>query len=163
MVDARENAPRAATRDMFLDESGAVAVGRSIATALAAGIPGEPAGFAHLANEYGRLPLKQALRPPFVWRAKDSRSMRVCAAASKPNAHLQRRRRAALFAQGRNAADRRRHRQRSGADAERSGGAGTGWLLQGPVARKLVEGVRKLGGVWSMEDLAQYEVKERSR
>src|SRR5262245_39367431 len=49
MVDAREVAPQAATRDMFLDDKGNVVPGRSTSTALAAGIPGEAAGWAHLA------------------------------------------------------------------------------------------------------------------
>src|SRR5262245_5131707 len=44
MVDAREVAPKAATRDMFLDDQGNVVPGRSTATALAAAIPGEAAG-----------------------------------------------------------------------------------------------------------------------
>ena len=87
MVDAREVAPRAATRDMFLDEKGNVVPGRSTATALAAGIPGEPAGFAHLANEVRPAAAQdRACSPRFVWRAKDFRSTRVCAAASKPSA-----------------------------------------------------------------------------
>src|SRR3954470_4965227 len=63
MVDAREVAPLAATRDMFLDEQGNVVKGRSTDTALAAGIPGEPAGFAYLAQHYGKLPLKTSLEP----------------------------------------------------------------------------------------------------
>jgi len=63
MVDAREVAPRAATREMFLDENRNVVRGRSTVTALAAGIPGEAAGFAHIAQKYGRLPLKTSLQP----------------------------------------------------------------------------------------------------
>ena len=63
MVDAREVAPNAATRDMFLDDKGNVVPGRSTQTALAAGIPGEAAGFAHLATKYGRLPFKTSLQP----------------------------------------------------------------------------------------------------
>src|SRR5688500_2563331 len=63
MVDAREIAPKAATRDMFLDEKGSVVPGRSTQTALAAGIPGEAAGWAHLAKQYGKLPLKTSMQP----------------------------------------------------------------------------------------------------
>src|SRR5262249_25550162 len=62
-VDAREVAPAAATRDMFLDEKGEAVPGKSLDTALAAGIPGEPAAWAHLAEHYGRLPLRQSLAP----------------------------------------------------------------------------------------------------
>jgi gamma-glutamyltranspeptidase / glutathione hydrolase len=63
MIDAREVAPRAATRDMYLDKDGNPIRGLSTTTALAAGIPGEPAGLAHMATKYGRLPLKQSLQP----------------------------------------------------------------------------------------------------
>jgi gamma-glutamyltranspeptidase / glutathione hydrolase len=164
MVDARETAPRAATRDMFLDESGAVAIGRSIATALAAGIPGEPAGFAHLANQYGRLPLRQSLAP----------AVRLAREGFPLNARL------------RGGIEAKRNTFSSGAAAAvfLQNGAippigavirqpdlaqtlsalaeqGPDGFYKGPVARKLVDGVRKLGGVWSMEDLAQYKVKER--
>jgi len=63
VIDAREVAPQAATRDMFLDGSGMPVRGASTNTALAAGIPGEPAGLAMLQSKYGRLPLAQSLAP----------------------------------------------------------------------------------------------------
>src|SRR5688500_12005527 len=63
MVDAREVAPLAATHDMFLDAQGNVAKGRSTSTALAAGIPGEPAGFEYISKTYGKLPFKTVLQP----------------------------------------------------------------------------------------------------
>jgi gamma-glutamyltranspeptidase/glutathione hydrolase len=62
-VDAREVAPAAATRDMYLGPDGKPVAGLSTDTALAAGIPGEPAAFAHLAAKYGRLPLKLSMQP----------------------------------------------------------------------------------------------------
>ena len=62
-VDARERAPLAATRDMFLDAQGNAVRQRSIDGALAAAIPGLPAGLEHLAERYGRLPLSKSLAP----------------------------------------------------------------------------------------------------
>src|SRR3989304_8443453 len=62
MIDARERAPLAATRDMYLRD-GLPMPALSIDGALAAGIPGTPAALGHLAKKYGRLPLKQALAP----------------------------------------------------------------------------------------------------
>ena len=58
MIDAREKAPGAATRDMYLDSAGKPVAGASTAGPLAAGIPGEPAAFDYLARKYGKLPLK---------------------------------------------------------------------------------------------------------
>ena len=49
-VDAREVAPGAATRDMFLDDTGAVVPRASIDGAKAAAIPGLAAGLEHVAD-----------------------------------------------------------------------------------------------------------------
>jgi len=63
MIDLREMAPGAAHRDMYLDKDGNIVPGLSRDTALAAGIPGEAAGMAHLARKYGKLPLSVSLQP----------------------------------------------------------------------------------------------------
>ena len=62
-VDARETAPGAATRDMYLDGNGEPIRRASLSGPLAAGIPGLPAALEHIANKYGRLPLEQSLAP----------------------------------------------------------------------------------------------------
>ena len=49
VVDGRERAPLAATRDMFLDDDGDVVPDLSLTGALAAGIPGEVAALVHIA------------------------------------------------------------------------------------------------------------------
>src|SRR5690606_32333746 len=63
VVDGREVAPAAATRDMYLDAQGNPRPGITMNGPLAAGIPGEPAALAHLAKRYGRLPLATSLAP----------------------------------------------------------------------------------------------------
>jgi gamma-glutamyltranspeptidase / glutathione hydrolase len=63
MIDLREMAPAAATRDMFLDKDGNAVASLSRDSALAAGIPGEPAGLAYLAKKFGKLPLSVTLAP----------------------------------------------------------------------------------------------------
>ena len=63
MVDGREKAPAAASRDMYLNEDGVVIPGASINGPLAAGIPGVPAAIVHIAKKYGRLPLTKSLAP----------------------------------------------------------------------------------------------------
>ena len=63
MVDGRERAPLKAHKDMYLDDAGEVIRGASLNGPLAAGIPGEPAALAHIAQSYGRLPLSVSLRP----------------------------------------------------------------------------------------------------
>jgi gamma-glutamyltranspeptidase/glutathione hydrolase len=83
MLDAREKAPGAATRDMYLDKAGNEIENASIDGPLAAGIPGEPAAFDYLARKYGKLPLeaKPAAGDP-LWRGKAFPCMRACKAAS---------------------------------------------------------------------------------
>jgi gamma-glutamyltranspeptidase/glutathione hydrolase len=164
MVDAREVAPKAATRDMFLDEKGDVVPGRSTATALAAGIPGEAAGWAHLATKYGRLPLKASMQP----------AIRLAREGFPLNTRL------------RGGIEAKRNLFQAGAAAKiflvKGEVPAVGTIIkqpelaqiltavaeQGPdafykgaVAKRIVEGVRKLGGIWSLEDFAAYRVAER--
>jgi gamma-glutamyltranspeptidase len=63
MLDAREKAPGAASRDMYLDKAGNPIENASIYGALSSAIPGEPAAFEYLARKYGKLPLKRSLEP----------------------------------------------------------------------------------------------------
>ena len=63
MIDGRERAPLAATRNMYLDEDGKVIPGASIDGPLSAGIPGVPAAIEHLAlkgrrDPFGALEIK---------------------------------------------------------------------------------------------------------
>lgn len=62
-IDARERAPLAATRDMYLDENGQVRPKSSVDGPLAAAIPGLPEGLAHLSGRYGKVPLSVSLEP----------------------------------------------------------------------------------------------------
>src|SRR5205809_189366 len=52
-IDYRETAPRAATRDMFLDENGAYDPKKSRDSGLAVGVPGTVAGLALALKKYG--------------------------------------------------------------------------------------------------------------
>ena len=63
MIDGRETAPLAATRDMYLDKAGDVIPGLSVDGAKAAGIPGEPAALVYMANTFGKLSLAKSLAP----------------------------------------------------------------------------------------------------
>ena len=168
-VDAREVAPAAATRDMYLDAAGNPIEGLSTRSAKAAGIPGEPAGWDHIAKTYGRLPLVASLEPAIqlarkgheispkryaeIAEALESEGLsggvnrdfsRIFLVAGKapPAGHVVRYPELAksleVLAKG-------------GADA----------FYRGPFTRRLVQGVQKLGGIWTVDDLANYRVVER--
>lgn len=166
MIDAREMAPGAATRDMYLDANGEVAPGRSMNGALAAGIPGTPAGLVHLAEHYGRLPLASSLAPAIRY-ARDGFAVtphyRIMAGfrteAMKANPETAR----IFLADGAPPADGTLLKQPDlAATLARLAAHGRDGFYAGALAARLVDGVRAGGGIWSVEDLARYEVVERT-
>lgn len=164
-VDARETAPAAATRDMYLDKNGEPIQRASLSGPLAAGIPGLPAALEHIAKNYGRLPLAQSLAP----------AIRLAREGLPVDAGVQRRLRgftrmgspseafAAIFMPGGEApAPGSMVRQPDLADTlEILSAEGAAGFYAGPRAELLVKGVRDAGGIWSLEDLAAYRVVER--
>jgi len=60
-LDYREKAPLAATKNMFLDESGNIIEGKSTATPLAIGVPGTVAGIFEVHKKMGTLPIEEIL------------------------------------------------------------------------------------------------------
>ena len=164
MVDGREVAPAAASRDMFLDARGNVVAGLSTTSALGAGIPGEPAAFAYIAAKYGRLPLKRSLQPA-ITLAKEgfplNERLRGGVEAkrgtfSKGDAGKFFLKNGAVPEVG--AVIRQPDLARTLSMLAEQGARG---FYQGPLAKRLVDGVHQLGGNWSLEDLAKYQVKER--
>jgi gamma-glutamyltranspeptidase/glutathione hydrolase len=165
MLDGRERAPLAADRDLFLDQAGAVIPGRSIDGALAAGIPGEPAALVHLARHYGRLPLEVSLRPS-IELAREGfevdtyyRRMakwRLGVLRAHPASASQ------FLQQGEVPALGALIKQPELADTlEKIAQQGSDGFYKGEIARRLVDGVRAAGGIWSLEDLSRYRVVER--
>jgi gamma-glutamyltranspeptidase/glutathione hydrolase len=169
VVDAREVAPAAATRDMFIDAAGNPVEGLSTRHAKAAGIPGEPAGWQHLATYYGRLPLAASLAPAIrlaregfvidaAMRNDLDRTLRDEGHLEGPRSEFAR----TYLVNGE--APPVGHRLRlpdlaRSLDVLAHGGADA--FYRGASARKLVRGVRDLGGIWTLEDLAGYRVIER--
>ncbi|MFV0276564.1 MAG: gamma-glutamyltransferase, partial [Parahaliea sp.] len=62
-IDYRETAPAAATRELFLDDSGAVDRLRVYFSHQSAGVPGTVAGLLYAQQKYGRLTRQQVLAP----------------------------------------------------------------------------------------------------
>jgi len=65
MIDARERAPLNSTADLYLDNLGNPIPRLSIDGALAAGIPGLPAGLAFLNGNYGTMSFEETLEFAF--------------------------------------------------------------------------------------------------
>ena len=69
-LDYREEAPGAAERDMYLDESGEVIEGSSENGHLAAGVPGTVDGMVRAHKKYGSLPWEELVEPAVQLAAK---------------------------------------------------------------------------------------------
>ncbi len=164
-IDAREKAPAAATRDMYLDAQGNPNRDLAVNGPLAAGIPGLPAGLVHLATNYGRLPLSRSLAPAirlardgWVFSSKNASMLgfRKGVLARSPAA-------AKLFLPG-GEVPKPGTRMRN-PDYARTlqllAQQGADGFYRGAFARKLADGVRKAGGIWTADDLADYRVVER--
>ncbi len=69
-LDFRETAPAAATRDMYLDDTGNVLKGESLTGWRASGVPGTVAGLDHALTKFGTLP-RAAVMAPAIALARD--------------------------------------------------------------------------------------------
>ncbi len=165
MIDGRERAPLAAARDMYLDKSGTVVEGLSINGPLAAGIPGEPAALDHIAAKYGRLPLTKSLAPaiklaeegfPVDAIYQRLAGFRLAALQASPEAQR-------IFLKDSKPPELDSLiRQPELANTLRLlATQGRDGFYRGELAKQLVEGVRKAGGIWQLRDLEEYKVVER--
>ena len=164
MLDGRERAPLSAFRDMYLDAGGAV-TSASLEGPLSAGIPGAPAALAHLAGRYGRLPMERSLAP----------AIRLAREGFEVTSHYRR-------MAGMRLAQLRRYPSSANVflkngDApppgyrilqpdlartlERLAQEGKAGFYSGRLADLLVNAVRAAGGIWTLADLASYQVRER--
>lgn len=165
MIDGREKAPLRAHKDMYLDKSGNVIKGLSLNGPMAAGIPGVPAGIEHLVKNYGRLSLKDVLQPAidqandgFIVSERYQKLMgfRRDVVRTYPEA-------AAIFLKNNEIPEKGfvvvqkdlAKTLKAIANQGRSG------FYDGPVARKMVDSVKKNGGIWETQDLLNYQVIER--
>ena len=163
-IDFRESAPAALTPKSFeVDGEPDPSLART--GGLAVGVPGEVAGLAHMMERFGELPFARAVAPAcrlahagfalgwfvadragfFAERADDAQ---VLAPWLYPGGEPA----------SRGDIVRRPRLARTLAHIGRHGPAG---FYRGPVARDLVDTVRKAGGVMTLNDLKGYEVIER--
>lgn len=166
MVDGRERAPLAASRDMYLDAAGEVVAGRSIDGPLAAAIPGAPAALVHIAERYGRLPLARSLAPAIRYAREGFEvsehyrrmaSFRQEALRASPAAA------ATFLKEGAVPPPGHRIRQPElAATLERLAREGRRGFYAGATAKLLLNGVRAAGGIWSERDLREYRALERA-
>ena len=165
MVDGREQAPAAAHKDMYLNEDGSVNRDLAVNGPLAAAIPGEVAGLAHIADKYGKLGLARNLQPAIrIARAGFGVYQKYHLMAGWKQESMLRWRGAgeALLDEGR--VPEIGHIIKLPDLAwvlEQIAQKGADGFYKGEVAEKLVNGVRAAGGIWTLDDLLAYRVHER--
>lgn len=164
-LDFREMAPAKASRDMYLDEKGDVAAGRSLYTHLAVGVPGTVAGMEHALKKWGSMPLEQVIQPAIELAENGyivSNSLAENLAATKESLGKWDTTKAIFFRDGeplkagdllvqKDLAESMRLIAKEGADA----------FYKGKIADQIVAEMGKHDGLITKEDLANYKVVER--
>jgi gamma-glutamyltranspeptidase/glutathione hydrolase len=165
MLDGREKAPLAAHKDMFVNSQGEVVKGLSKDGVLSAGIPGMPAAIVHLSEKYGRLPLAQTLQPAiryaqqgFVIGERHRKLLKFRLAILQSNAQT-----ASIFLDDNQVPKERSVlRQTDLANTlKRIAQFGRKGFYAGEVGDRLIKQVGKASGIWTAEDLKNYQIVER--
>ena len=166
MLDAREYAPESATPEQFLDKKGELDRDRSMNGPWSAGIPGLPAALVELAGKHGRLPLRQSLAPairiaregfPVYARMAKGYASRREIMDRYPGT------REVYLRNGKPIAEGDLFRQPELAHTlELLAAKGFDGFYRGETARKLIKGVNQAGGRWTAQELAAYQVKQRT-
>jgi gamma-glutamyltranspeptidase/glutathione hydrolase len=82
VIDYRERAPAAATRDMYLDDKGQIVAGASTTGYRAVGVPGTPAGLQMMVDRHGRMGAR--------WKALVEPALRLAQGGFVVDGHLAR-------------------------------------------------------------------------
>lgn len=168
VVDGREVAPQNATPQMYWGANQKPIKDLSMFGALAAAIPSEPAALAHIAKKYGRLPLTKTLAPAIKLAREGfvvDEAYRQTALNKRIHKHLLANMAAAkVFLPGGKVPEAgakiiQKDLAKTLTKLAKEGAKG---FYQGPVAERLVREVRRAGGVWTLADLKNYQVKERN-
>lgn len=164
-IDFRETAPRASSRDMYLDSLGRPFENMSLLGAMASGVPGTVAGLYKAHELYGSLPWRELLRPAVsLARSGFAVSERLASSLKQLQPYKERfpvlvqfmRKDGAALEPGDTL------RQETLAETlERIADAGPDAFYRGPVAEAIVAEMQSSGGIISKEDLTGYAVRER--
>jgi len=162
-LDYREKAPAKATADMYLDSHGNVIPDLSTIGYKSIGVPGSVAGLVYAEQHWGKLSLKRVMEPAirlardgYVLDYEQAKAFRDPDLAKFPESHR-------IF-------------QRDGNDYQPGDvfkqpelaktleriADNPDDFYRGAMARELAAAIQKGGGLITAEDLAQYEVKERT-
>jgi len=164
-LDARERAPRAAHADLYRVD-GEIDPTLSLDGALAAAIPGIPAALGALSQAHARLSLAENLAPAIALARngfaidalyQERSSWRLTALQKDPESSRLFLDQQAIPEQGWIL-----RQPELAATLSMLAQQGADSFYHGPFAKSLVSAVQDAGGIWSVEDLADYTVKWRA-
>lgn len=166
-VDGREVAPKAATKNMYLDANGNVIPGLSLNGGLSAAIPGQPAAMVYVAQKYGKLPLIKTFEPAIKLAKEGFPVDKQFRHFSTMGDRLTSLRRfpatAAIFLK--NGQPFALGELLVQTDLAKTltliAEQGEKGFYTGDTALRLVQGITAAGGIWTLDDLAQYKIKVR--
>ena len=164
VIDGREVAPLAATKDMYLDADGNL-TGKSINGPLAAGIPGVVAALEYITEYYGSLPFSQNLEPAIRYAREGfvPGDHYLKLASLRKQALLESRDAKQIFLHDDEIPEKNSLIIQNDLAETLTAISMKGAVefYSGDVAKKLVEGVREAGGIWTIDDLQQYQIEIR--
>ncbi|MGB6482271.1 MAG: gamma-glutamyltransferase [Candidatus Acidiferrales bacterium] len=164
-IDYREEAPKHATRDMYVGSDGKIIPGASTTGYRAIGVPGTVAGLALAAKTYGKLTLAEDMAPA-IRLAKDGYTVNTRLAASLkysqdrldqfPESKKIFLKDGALYSAGETF-----RQPELAATLERIAKNGPAEFYRGQTAKDLTAQMAQNGGLVTMDDLAAYHAKIR--
>ena len=161
-LDYREKAPAAATRDMYLDANGNVIEGASDIGYKSIGVPGSVAGMVYAEQKFGKLTLKQVMAPAiklaregYALNWEEAMDFHDRYLAEFPESHRVFQRNGDYYKPGEifRQPDLARTLERISEKPDD--------FYHGTLAKELAVAMQKGGGLITVADLANYEVKER--
>ena len=161
-LDYREKAPKAASRDMYLDAQGNVIPNASLVGYKAIGVPGSVAGLVYAQKHWGKLPLKTVMEPA-IRLASQGVQLTYEESQFMHNENL------SQFADSKRIFQRDGHYYEAGETFRQPELAHTLTRIaanpddfyKGAMAHELADEMKRNGGLITAEDMAAYEVKER--
>lgn len=164
VIDSRETAPLAAHKGMYLDENGEPIKNASRNGPLAAGIPGQPKAFVEISKNFGALSLENSLKPSIKLASEGFPVGERYISGVKTKKDTFNGVAKSVF-------------------LDNGEIPHIGWVLkqpdlaktltnihtdnakdfyEGKAAERMVNAVRIMGGIWTKQDLAHYQIKTRA-
>jgi gamma-glutamyltranspeptidase / glutathione hydrolase len=164
-IDYREEAPGAASHNMYLDSSGNPVPGASTVGALSSGVPGTVAGLALAEQKYGKLGLRRVMQPAIRLASSGFEVSYALAQGLRGESE-----KLSKFDESRHIFLRDGNYYEAGETfrqpelaqtLEAIATHGADGFYRGDVAGKIVASMQKYNGLISLADLAQYQAKVR--